>query len=286
MLYREGDNSKFSHDFSSAPKKDENESALDPDTQQVEKASDPTGKSGIPKTKQVLCKYYAKGCCWGGNKCTFLHERPAKKSTSKGGKSKQTEDKGDDKRASPQKKNAQPWKGQDSKKSTKVCHFYKSGNCKKGDGCLFRHPGYLKKDDDDAATPVAGNEEVFKSESSKASDDKSESVDTAQELDAAPKHEVPAKTNQEDASPDDSSSNSERIPFERPVIDARTSMKMAEVTDVGIKQMRETEIKQFKIKFPEAELQESERVETYKIIVNPTDPDWVSQHFKDGLIDT
>ena len=282
MFYREGDNCK-SHDLSSAPKKVENESALDPDTntQQVEKASKPIGESGTPKTKQVLCKYYAKGCCWGGNKCTFLHERPTKKSASKGDKSKQNGDRGDDKRASPQKKNAQPWPSQDSKKSTKVCHFFKSGNCKKGDGCHFRHPGYLKNDDDDAATPTSGSEEATKSESSKASDDK-ESVDTAQELDATQKDEAPAtcNTGQEDASPDDSSSNSERIPFERPVIDARTSMKMAEVTDVGIKQMRETEIKQFKIKFPEAELQESERVETYKIIVNPTDPDWVSQHCK------
>ena len=281
-LYRQGDHCTFSHDINTSHhqtvKSDQNEgevaavvkpysdSTPSPDTvaehsndetppPPVNKTSTSSSANKVdkhhPKKIDAICRYYAnKGKCWSGDRCRFLHEKPAVVSISNADDiQKQVADdvkegklpgEGQQEKKQPKK----DVKVERKKKPARVCRFFKAGNCKKGAECQFRHPGFANKETNGSDHHASTNPD----ESSKASADNKPRKDPV----ASPRRE----------------------PMQRPSV-IPMSLKIADLTEDKAKELRQTEITQLKKRFLEAKLEEDEQPETYRITVNPTDPDWV-----------
>ena len=97
------------------------------------------------------CKHFMRGRCQRGDKCKYLHEKPAaavpsgKKEKGRGkaekGKDKLDGSKGKGKDTAGKKRKQKEWAADlDYTDYTTICWFFKNSVCQKGDACEFMHP--------------------------------------------------------------------------------------------------------------------------------------------------
>ncbi|ETL93846.1 hypothetical protein L917_08104 [Phytophthora nicotianae] len=100
-----------------------------------------SGQSAKRKSRQQLCRYFARSKCRDGEKCKFLHEKKPKKS-------KQTSCEED---AGSSTTQPAPAVEPEQKKKTRKCKYFAWNKCRNGDKCKFSHDsknGGVKRKDD------------------------------------------------------------------------------------------------------------------------------------------
>lgn len=145
----------------------------------------------------------------------------------------------------------------------RLCPFFKSGRCNRGDHCQFMH-NIDSEDKTDALTLDQPHSKIENNQTNSSYNTKTEKDDVQSERSQSGQAGRPASYS-----------------AARP-IGLKQMFTYAELEDIGAMKVRDSEINTIKRRFPRDKLtvlEETESKFSVKILFLPTDPDWVSVKF-------
>lgn len=243
-------------------------------------SSEPQNESVISQTPKKVCfQFQKRGFCRYGVSCKFQHDSTAVKQD---------------------KKSAVIGSKPQTKKPTKSCFtFAKSGKCSFGDNCKFSHEVVseeIREDDNlEKATENCGQASIEEADAevrSSTKESKKPKVCRFFKRGSCKKGSSCNFRHPEKKAEDDKEEGEEvpvalgdgqdvgpaRKPTPRPKVQIQTYLRTSELKDDDLKRLRQIEIQQLKKRFRDVLEMENEGHPTiYRVVLQPTDPDWVSQ---------
>lgn len=232
------------------------------------------------KSPKTCFQFKKKGVCHFGNNCRFQHDSTTLTKVTN------SAEVGNQNRT--------------DKKSEKTCFlFSKSGNCRFGEKCKFLHlvgpkdtnndeslevvtesvdQPSVEKPGEEAKDPPKGKKKpricrFFKQGSCK----KGAACNfrhPERKHDDQKEEEGPLATQGGNQDED----GAEKPTPQKPRMQIQTFLRLSELTDEDLPRLRQTEIQQLKKRFPDAlEMENEGDPSIYRVVVHPTDPDWVSE---------